>query len=193
MQGGIKEFIKEMIHSLVSLPLAVCKEILILVYCTIGLTGAFTVLSVGMKDSSFMADYQVSYQEAMQYKELWQNHLPQLILCVMLLAFVVLIYFYSFMYLNQSGLGMRCTALFFACFIISVILQCTNAVWRNMFFLILFCSVYIVMHYVCAKLYKKKNNRVIYTDDPLTGIGVIPIICRECMKIIDGLAFLVGI
>ena len=45
MQGGVKEFIKKMIHSLVLFSLAVCKEILMLVYCTIGLTGAFTVLS----------------------------------------------------------------------------------------------------------------------------------------------------
>lgn len=193
MQGGVKEFIKKMIHSLVLFSLAVCKEILMLVYCTIGLTGAFTVLSVGMKDSSFMAGYQMSYQEAVQYKELWQNHLPQFMFSIMLFSIMVLVFSYMFMYINQSGMGKRCAVLFSAYFIIFVILQCTNAVWRNMFFLLLFCIAYIVIHYVYSTLYKKKGNRIIYTDDPLMGVGVIPIICRECMKIIDGLVFLVGI
>lgn len=193
MQGEVKEILKEIIHSLVFFPLAVCKEILMLIYCTVGLIGAFTILSVGMKESSFMAGVVMSYQESIQYAELVQNHLPQLILLIMTLAIAVLVFSYMFMYINQSGMGMRCIALFFAYFIISIFLNFTNAARKNMFFLILFCTVYIITCYVCSKLFKKKSNRVIYTDDQLMGNGVIPIICRECMKIIDGLAFLVGI
>lgn len=192
MKGGIKECIKEFIHSFVSFPVAVCKEVLMLVYCTIGLTGAFTVLSVGMGDSSYMAAYQMSHQEAVLYKELWQKHLPQLMIGIMALAIVVLGCSYMFMNMNQSGMGMRCIALFFAYFITSIILQSANAGWKNMFFLILFCTVYIVTHYVYSKLFKKKSNRVIYTDDQFVGSGVIPQICLECMKIIDGLFFLLG-
>ena len=174
---------------MVFFPLAVCKEILMLIYCTVGLIGAFTIISVGMKESSFMAGVVMSYQESTQYAELVQNHLPQLILLIMTLAILVLV----FMYMNQSGMGMRCIALFFAYFIIYIFLYFTNEARKNMFFLILFCTVYIITCYVCSKLFKKKSNRDLYTDDQLMGIGMIPIICQECMKIIDGLAFLVGI
>lgn len=146
------------------------------------------ILSVGMKEI-FMAGVVMSYQESIQYAELVQNHLPQLILLIMTFAILVLV----FMYMIQSDMGMRCIALFFAYFIISIFLYFTNAARKNMFFLILFCTVYIITCYVFSKLLKKKSNRVIYTDDQLMGIGVIPIICRECMKIIDGLVFLVGI
>lgn len=193
MQGEIKELIKEIIYSLVFFPLAVCKEILMLIYCTVGLIGACTILSIGMKESSFMVGVQMSYQESSQYKELVQNHIPQLVIGMMMLALVVLTLHYMFIYINQSGIGRRVIALYFASVIISFTLQFSNAAWRNMFFLILFCTVYIFTHDVCSKLFKKKSNRVIYTDDQLMGIGVIPIICREYLKIIDGLAFLVGI
>lgn len=193
MQGEIKEIIKEIVHSVIVFPLDVCKEILMLVYCTIGLTGAFPILSVGMKESSFMVGIQMSYQESIQYKELVQNLIPQLMLIIMMLALFVLIFHYMSIYINQSGMGRRVIALFFASVIVSFILKLSNAAWRNMFSLILFCTVYIFTHDVCSKLFKKKSNRVIYTDDQLMGIGVIPIICRECMKIINGMAFFVGI